>query len=179
MADNSVAVHTTQASGQARTEISVEELESQLQVLPETGLSDAEAGSRLAQYGYNELAEEKVSPLLHLLSHFWGPIPWMIEAAVVLSAVVGDWTDFTIILVLLIANAVVGFWEEYQAGNAIEALKKRLALNARVRRDGQWKTILARLLVPGDVIRLRLGDIVPADAELLDGDPIEVDWPAP
>jgi H+-transporting ATPase len=178
MANSAAAVHANQTSGPTQTRIPVEELESQLQVRPETGLSDREAENRLAQYGYNELAEEKVSPLLHLLGHFWGPIPWMIEAAVILSAIVGDWTDFAIILVLLIVNAVVGFWEEYQAGNAIEALKKKLALNARVRRDGQWKTIPARLLVPGDIIRLRLGDIIPADAELLDGDPIEVDQSA-
>ena len=72
-------------------------------------------------------------------------------------------------------NAVIGFWEEYQAGNAIEALKKKLALNARVRRDGAWKTIPSRELVPGDIIRLRLGEIIPADAKLLEGDPIEVD----
>ncbi len=95
----------------------------------------------------------------------------MIEVAVILSGVVGHWPDFFIILVLLIANAVVGFWEEYQAGNAIDALKARLAITARVRRDGTWLTAPARELVPGDVIRLRLGDIVPADARLLDAMP--------
>ena len=116
-------------------------------------------------------AEKKENPLLKFLSYFWGPIPWMIEAAAILSAVVQHWADFCIILVLLVANAVVGFWEEYQAGNAIAALKAKLALKARVKRDGAWTTIAARELVPGDVIRLRLGDIVPADAKLLDGDP--------
>ncbi len=178
MDDNDVARGAKQASEQARKEPSVEELATQLRVVPETGLSEAEAQSRLTQYGYNELVEERVSPLLKFLSRFWGPIPWMIEAAVILSALVGDWTDFAIILVLLFTNAGVGFWEEYQAGNAIEALKKKLALHARVRRDGQWKTIPARMLVPGDIIRLRLGDIVPADARLLDGDPIELDQSA-
>jgi H+-transporting ATPase len=173
-----VPVNVKQTSAQTTKNVSVEELESQLQVAPESGLSDAEVNRRLARHGYNELVEEKASLLVHLLSHFWGPIPWMIEAAVILSAIVGDWTDFAIILVLLITNAAVGFWEEYQAGNAIEALKKKLALNARVRRAGQWKTIAARMLVPGDIIRLRLGDIVPADARLLDGDPIEVDQSA-
>ena len=86
--------------------------------------------------------------------------------------------DFFIILVLLLANAVVGFWEERQAGNAIDALKANLAIKARVRRDGTWITPAARELVPGDVIRVRLGDIVPADARLLDGDPLEVDQSA-
>jgi H+-transporting ATPase len=99
----------------------------------------------------------------------------MIEAAVVLSGVVQHWADFFIILVLLLANGVVGFWEERQAGNAIAALKAKLATKARVERDGKWVTPEARELVPGDAIRLRLGDIVPADARLLAGDPIEVD----
>ena len=91
---------------------------------------------------------------------------------------VRHWPDFGIILVLLLANAVVGFWEEHQAGNAIAALKAKLAIKARVKRDGKWVTPAARELVPGDVIRLRLGDIVPADARLLEGDPVEVDQSA-
>ena len=102
----------------------------------------------------------------------------MIEVAVVLSGVVRHWPDFFIILVLLLANAIIGFWEERQAGNAIDALKARLAIKARVKRDGQWITPPAKGLVPGDVIRLRLGDIVPADARLLTGDPISVDQSA-
>ena len=102
----------------------------------------------------------------------------MIEAAVILSAVARHWPDFAIILLLLLANAVVGFWEEHQAGNAIAALKAKLAIKARVKRDGKWITPAARELVPGDVIRLRLGDIVPADARLLDGDSVEVDQSA-
>jgi H+-transporting ATPase len=142
------------------------------------GLSQAEAKQRLEQFGYNELTEKHVNPLLKLLTYFNGPIPWMIEAAAILSALVRHWPDFFIILVLLVANAVVGFWEEYQAGNAIAALKAQLALQARVKRDGQWTTVPARELVPGDLIRVRLGDIVPADAHLLEGDPIEVDQSA-
>ncbi|MET4145720.1 plasma-membrane proton-efflux P-type ATPase [Arthrobacter sp. UYCo732] len=142
------------------------------------GLSQAEAAKRLIQYGPNEIAEHKTNPLLKFLSYFWGPIPWMIEAAVILSGAVGHWPDFFIILLLLLANAVVGYTEERQAGNAIEALKAKLAVTARVRRDGEWVTPAARELVPGDVVRLRLGDIVPADARLLDGDEIEVDQSA-
>ena len=132
----------------------------------------------MAQYGPNEIAEHKTNPLLKFLSYFWGPIPWMIEIAVILSGAVGHWPDFFIILLLLVANGVVGYTEERQAGNAIEALKAKLAINARVKRDGAWVTAPARELVPGDVIRLRLGDIVPADARLLDGDEIEVDQSA-
>ena len=142
------------------------------------GLTATEAKSRLTQYGPNEIAEKRVNPLFKFLTYFWGPIPWMIEAAVILSAVARHWPDFAIILVLLLANSVVGFWEEYQAGNAVAALRATLAIKARVKRDGQWAMPPARDLVPGDLIRLTLGDIVPADARLLDGDPIEVDQSA-
>jgi len=142
------------------------------------GLTQAEAEKRLAQYGPNEIAEKKTNEFLKFLTYFWGPIPWMIEAAVILSAAVQHWLDFFIILLLLCSNAVVGFWEEHQAGNAIAALKAKLAILAKVKRDGKWKNPKASELVPGDVIRLRLGDIVPADARLLDGDSIEVDQSA-
>jgi H+-transporting ATPase len=153
------------------------EVEKQLESSPD-GLTDAEAKKRLTQYGPNELTEKKTNLFLKFLSYFWGPIPWMIEIAVVLSGVVGHWPDFFIILLLLVANAVVGFWEEKEASNAIEALKAKLAVKARVKRDGKWINPPARELVPGDVIRMRLGDIVPADARLLDGDPVEVDQSA-
>jgi H+-transporting ATPase len=142
------------------------------------GLTQAEADKRLTQYGPNEIEEEKTNLFLKFLSYFWGPIPWMIEIAVILSGVVRHWPDFFIILLLLAANAVVGFWEEREAGNAIEALKAKLAIKARVKRDGKWINPPARELVPGDVIRLRLGDIVPADARLLEGDSVEVDQSA-
>jgi H+-transporting ATPase len=142
------------------------------------GLTQAEAAKRLTQYGPNEIEEKKTNMYLKFLSYFWGPIPWMIEIAVILSGVVGHWADFFIILLLLVANAVVGFWEEREAGNAIAALKSQLAIKARVIRDGKWLNPAASELVPGDVIRLRLGDIVPADARLLDGDPVEVDQSA-
>ena len=153
------------------------ELQAKLGSSPE-GLTQAEARKRLTQYGPNEIEEKKTNPFLKFLGYFWGPIPWMIEAAVILSAVARHWPDFAIILLLLLANAVVGFWEEHQAGNAIAALKATLAIKARVLRDGKWTTPEARELVPGDVIRVRLGDIVPADARLLQGDPIEVDQSA-
>ena len=142
------------------------------------GLSQDEAKKRLAQYGPNEIAEKKDNPFLKFLTYFWGPIPWMIEAAVILSGVVRHWPDFFIILLLLFSNAVVGFWEEHQAGNAIAALRKQLAIKAKVKRDGKWTDPSAKELVPGDVIRLMLGDIVPADARLLPGDPLEVDQSA-
>ena len=153
------------------------EVEKKLGSSPD-GLTEAEAQKRLTQYGPNEIAEKKTNEILKFLSYFWGPIPWMIEAAVILSAAARHWPDFGIILLLLLANALVGFWEEHQAGNAIAALKATLAIKARVKRDGKWVNPAARELVPGDAIRLRLGDIVPADARLLDGDELSVDQSA-
>src|SRR5208282_1690253 len=153
------------------------ELEKRLGSSPE-GLTQAEARKRLTQYGPNEIIEKKTNALLKFLSYFGGPIPWMIEVAVILSGVVQHWPDFFIILLLLVANGVVGFWEEHTAGNAIEALKAQLAIKARAKRDGKWINPPARELVLGDVFRVRLGDIVPADARLLDGDRVEVDQSA-
>ena len=153
------------------------DVEKRLESSPD-GLSQTEAQKRLAQYGPNGVEQKKPSALLKFLKGFWGPIPWMIEIAVILSGVVQHWLDFFIILFLLLSNAVVGFWEEHQAGNEIAALKAKLAINAMVKRDGKWVTPPARELVPGDVIRLRLGSIVPADVRLLAGDPVEVDQSA-
>ncbi len=142
------------------------EVEKLLQPSPD-GLTSDEAKKRLTQYGPNAIQEKKTNPILKFLSYFWDPIPWMIEIAVILSGVVRHWPDLCTILLLLFANAGVGFWEEYQAAGAIAALKAKLAIKARVKRDGKWTTLVARELVPGDLIRVRLGDIVPVDARLL------------
>ena len=147
----------------------VNELLSRLSATKE-GLSSSEAEKRLQQYGPNELPEKKANPVLKFLSYYWGPIPLMIEAAAIMSAIIQRWPDFGIIFTLLMVNAVVGFWQEHKAGNAIELLKHRLALKARILRDGKWQEKPAGELVPGDVVRLRLGDIVPADVKLIEGD---------
>lgn len=142
------------------------------------GLSTEEAKKRLNQFGPNALPEEKESPILRFLRYFWGPIPWMIEIAAILSAIIGHWDDLIIISVLLVFNGLVGFWEEHKASNALSALKSQLAVKARVLRDGNWTEIEAKELVPGDVIRIRLGDIIPADAKLLEGEYLSVDQAA-
>ncbi|MGZ4948818.1 MAG: plasma-membrane proton-efflux P-type ATPase [Halobacteriota archaeon] len=141
----------------------------------ERGLSTVDATKRLQDYGPNEIAEKRVNPLIKFLSYFWGPIPWMIEVAVILSAIIQHYEDFFIILALLLLNAVVGFWEENKAANAIGLLKRKLAVNARVLRDGAWATVPARQLVPGDIVRVRLGDVVPADVKLTKGDYLLLD----
>lgn len=162
---------------QQAEKLSTDDLYTQLQCSHD-GLSDDEAASRLDRVGLNALEQEKDSALKRLLSYFWGPIPWMIEAAAVLSLVVQDWNDFIIIMVLLLFNAGIGFWEEYKAANALAALKKGLALKARTKRNGQWSTVEASQLVPGDLVRIRGGDVVPADAKLLEGDYISIDQAA-
>ena len=145
---------------------------------PGRDLTSAEAARLLAEHGENAIAETRVSPLRKLASYFWGPIPWMIEVAAVLSGAAQRWEDLTIIASLLLINAGVGFWEEHKADNAIEALKQRLAPVARVLRDGAWQDLPARQLVPGDVVFLRLGAIVPADVQLEQGDYLSVDQSA-
>ncbi|WP_286336975.1 plasma-membrane proton-efflux P-type ATPase [Hydrogenimonas cancrithermarum] len=133
------------------------------------GLSSEEAAERLDKYGYNEIEEKTESWWHRLFRRFWGPIPWMIEIAGVLSALVHHWEEFYIILAMLLVNAFVDFYQESKALNAIAVLKKKLARNAIVFRDGRWQKIPAREVVPGDIIKVKIGDIVPADAKLLGG----------
>ena len=142
------------------------------------GLTAPEARRRLDELGPNALTERQATLLERVLQFFWGPIPWMIEVAAILSALVGHWADLAIILTLLVFNAVIGFWQEFKAANALQALKQQLALKARVLREGRWRQIDAADLVPGDVIRLRLGAIIPADAKLIEGDYLAVDQSA-
>src|SRR5208283_2355825 len=110
-------------------------------IYAKTGLSTEEVAKKLQQYGPNEIPEKKVSSFRKFLGYFWGPIPWMIEIASVLSIIIQHYDDFAIIFTLLIVNAIVGFWQERKADNAIELLKKRLAPKARVLRDGTWHEI--------------------------------------
>ncbi|OFV66603.1 MAG: plasma-membrane proton-efflux P-type ATPase [Candidatus Syntrophoarchaeum butanivorans] len=129
----------------------------------------------MAEFGYNEIPEERVNPVVRFLTYFWGPIPWMIEAAAVISAFIRHWADFGIIMVLLLLNGVVAFWQENKAQNVIALLKQKLAINARVLRNGAWRTIPSREVVPGDIIKLRIGDIVPADVKFIDGEYLSAD----
>jgi H+-transporting ATPase len=151
---------------------------SQWQVDPGTGLPESEVQKRLQQYGYNEI-EEKEEPLWRrIFRRFWGPIPWMIEAAAILSAVVQKWDDFIIIAIMLLVNAGLDFFQEHRALNALSALKQRLKAEIIVLRNGEFKTIPTRELVPGDIIKLRIGNIVPADVQLLQGEYLSLDQSA-
>jgi H+-transporting ATPase len=139
------------------------------------GLGDSDVRERLASHGYNE-TREREEPLWHrIFRRFWGPIPWMIEAAAILSAAVQKWDDFAIILVMLLINAGLDFLQERRAQNALSALKQQLANEVTVRRGGTFETIPARELVPGDIVWLRIGNIVPADVQLVEGDYLQID----
>lgn len=154
--------------------LSVEDLFRRLSTGPD-GLSGEEAEKRLRAYGPNEIIEKKKNPLIQLLLNFWGPIQWMIEAAAFISFITGHYEDFIIIMVLLFINVIVKYAEESKASGAIELLKQKLSPTARVKRDGRWAGLKARGLVPGDIIRIRLGDIIPADVKLIHGEYLEVD----
>jgi H+-transporting ATPase len=166
-----------QTTDTAIENVTIDELEKQLDTTLQ-GLNPDEVQKRLEEYGPNTIVETRFNPVLKFLGYFWGPIPWMIEVAAILSAIVQHWVDLVIILVLLLFNAVVGFWQEFQAANAVEALKKQLALKARALRAGKWVEVPASQLVPGDVVRLRLGDIIPADVKLVEGEYLNVDQSA-
>ncbi|HYQ72098.1 MAG TPA: HAD-IC family P-type ATPase, partial [Gammaproteobacteria bacterium] len=142
------------------------------------GLTSAEAKARLEKYGPNALVEKQVSDLEKFLRFFWGPIAWMIEAAAFLSLLMGHWADLTIILVLLFYNAISGFWQERKASDALAALKAGLAPRATALRDGQFVPIDAAGVVPGDVVRIKLGEVVPADVRFIDGEYISIDQAA-
>ncbi|HUJ74814.1 MAG TPA: HAD-IC family P-type ATPase, partial [bacterium] len=141
------------------------------------GLSDSEARERLARYGYNEIEQEKPRPVLDFLRRFWGPMPWLLELATALAIILGHDVEGGMILVLLAVNAVIGQVHSGSSRRAVEVLKSRLAVRAKLLRAGAWSLFEARQIVPGDVVALRIGDVVPADAKVLDGE-ISVDQSA-
>ena len=143
-----------------------------------SGLSSADAKARLAQDGANVIKAHEESRWHKLLGYFWGPIPWMIEAAALISLARQDWPDFIVVSGLLLYNAAVGFWQDNKAASALAALKKGLALKARALRDGAWASIDAADLVPGDVVSVSGGEILPADLLLIDGKYLSVDQAA-
>ncbi|KAL6867719.1 hypothetical protein ACP4OV_015743 [Aristida adscensionis] len=150
-----------------------------------TGLSSTDAAERLQLFGANRLEEKQDNKILKFLSFMWNPLSWVMEAAAVMALILAnggtqgpDWEDFLGIVCLLVINSTISFIEENNAGNAAAALMARLALKAKVLRDGQWQELDASILVPGDIMSIKLGDIIPADARLLDGDPLKVDQSA-
>jgi plasma-membrane proton-efflux P-type ATPase len=141
-----------------------------LAVNPDSGLTRAEVETRRKQHGFNEVAQEKAHPVRMFLGKFWSLSAWMLELIMVLSVVLRKFSDLAVVGVLLVVNAVLSFMQEHRAAGVVEALRRRLQVSARVRRDSSWQVIPARELVPGDIVRVRPGDIIPADVKLLMGD---------
>lgn len=142
------------------------------------GLTSSEATQRIEKFGPNEIPENEESDFKRIIKRFWGPIPWMIEVAAILSAMAGKWEDFIIIFVLLLVNVAVDFAQESKALSALKVLKEKLAKKALVKRDGVYESIEAKWVVPGDIIKLKIGDIIPADAVAVNGNYVQVDQAA-
>lgn len=135
----------------------------------ENGLDTQEVQERISKYGYNEVPEKKVSFLVRLGKRFWGIVPWMLEATAVVTLLLGKYPQTLIIVFLLLFNAGVSLWRENGAKAAMAKLKQTLRIQSRVKRDGKWSVIPARELVPGDLVRARAGDLLPADIKIIDG----------
>ena len=148
---------------------SVPDTLSALHVDPKAGLTGVEALARLKKYGYNEVLERREHPALKFLGKFWGVSAWMLELIMVVSVILHKYSDFAVVGALLIINAVLSFMQERRAAGVVETLRRRLQVSARVLRDASWQVIASRELVPGDIIRVRSGDIIPADVKLLTG----------
>jgi magnesium-transporting ATPase (P-type) len=136
---------------------------------PNAGLARAEVDIRRKEHGYNEVAVQKGHPVLAFLAKFWGLSAWMLELIMVLSLVLRKYSDLAVVSALLVVNAILSFAQERRAAGVVETLRRRLQVSARVRRDSSWQVIPARELVPGDIVRVRPGDIIPADVKLLSG----------
>ena len=135
----------------------------------DTGLSDEEASQRREKYGYNSIEERKTPALIKFLKKLSGPVPWMLEITAIITYFLGKYIDTYIILALLIFNSVISFFQESRASDAVELLRKKINVNARVLRSSQWRQVPAAELVPGDIIHVRMGDIVPADVKIING----------
>ncbi|XWS72835.1 hypothetical protein CRYUN_Cryun02cG0074400 [Craigia yunnanensis] len=164
--------------------IPIEEVFEQLKCT-RAGLTTEEGTERLQVFGPNKLEEKKESKFLKFLGFMWNPLSWVMEAAAIMAIALAngsgrppDWQDFVGIVVLLVINSTISFIEENNAGNAAAALMANLAPKTKVLRDGRWSEQEAAILVPGDIITIKLGDIVPADARLLEGDPLKIDQSA-
>jgi H+-transporting ATPase len=135
----------------------------------ERGLTSEEAQKRIGEYGYNEVPDKRASGTIQFVKKFWGITPWMLEITIGLEWALGKYFEMYVVMGLLVFNAVLGFFQEERANSALQLLKEKLKINARVKRNGNWTVIPAREIVPGDVIRLRAGDFIPADVKMAEG----------
>lgn len=141
------------------------------------GLTTDEAEGRIEKFGYNEIAEAKKNAILQFLKRYWGPMPWLLEFSIVLTLILKHYTESVIIFALLTINAVIGYVQSRNSQKAVEMLKKKLKIKAKVLRDGRWVLKEAKYIVPGDIINVKLGDLIPADVTILIGE-VSVDQSA-
>ncbi len=158
--------------------LSLDEVLNELKSDIKNGLTEEEAKKRIDEHGLNEIPDKEETLFHRIFRRFWGPIPWMIEVAAILSAAVQKWEDFGIITTLLLVNAGLDLWQESKALNALKVLKDKLARTATVLREGKFKNVDAKFLVPGDIIKIKIGEIIPADVKLLEGEYLQVDQAA-
>ncbi|XP_031094457.1 plasma membrane ATPase 4 [Ipomoea triloba] len=184
MGDKSITLEQIKNETVDLEKIPIEEVFEQLKCSRE-GLTSDEGANRLQIFGPNKLEEKKESKLLKFLGFMWNPLSWVMEAAAIMAIALAngegkppDWQDFVGIVCLLVINSTISFIEENNAGNAAAALMAGLAPKTKVLRDGRWSEQEAAILVPGDIVSIKLGDIIPADARLLEGDPLKVDQSA-
>ncbi|MCL6014523.1 MAG: HAD-IC family P-type ATPase, partial [Candidatus Thermoplasmatota archaeon] len=142
-----------------------------------SGLSSSDVEQRIRQYGKNEVVEKKENAVLKFLKKFWAPVPWMLEITAIITFFIGKDLDTYIILSLLIFNSFISFFQESRASDAVEMLRSRITVKTRVLRNGSWEQIISTELVPGDVVHVRMGDVVPADVKIERGK-VEVDQSA-
>lgn len=164
-----VPLKAASAKGPDVATASVADTLAALHVNPDTGLARSEVDTRRNEHGYNEVAEKAKHPVLKFFGKFWGVSAWMLELIMVLSAVLGNYSDLAVVGALLVVNAVLSFMQEHRTEGVVEALRKQLQVSARVHRNSSWQVIPARELVPGDIVRVRSGDVIPADVKLLTG----------
>ncbi|GKV20571.1 hypothetical protein SLEP1_g30671 [Rubroshorea leprosula] len=184
MGDKSLSLEQIKSETVDLEKIPIEEVFEQLKCTPE-GLTSQEGENRLQIFGPNKLEEKKESKILKFLGFMWNPLSWVMESAAIMAIALAngqgkppDWQDFVGIVCLLVINSTISFIEENNAGNAAAALMAGLAPKTKVLRDGKWSEQEAAILVPGDIISIKLGDIIPADARLLEGDPLKIDQSA-
>jgi H+-transporting ATPase len=168
-----VSLRKTSEYGQVSVQETIELLESST-----NGLAESEARNRIDRYGRNEVVEKEKNPVVEFLSRYWGPMPWLLELAMALSYISGHFVELAIVFGLLTINAVIGFAHTRSSRRALDLLKRRLAVRARVLRNGEWTLHDAKDLVPGDIIGIGLGDLVPADAKIIGDGEVLVDQSA-
>ncbi|MFW5820839.1 MAG: HAD-IC family P-type ATPase, partial [Bacteroidota bacterium] len=154
---------------------SVDEVLKRFNTHENKGLAEDDVKEKRGEFGWNAIEEEEKSWIIKFLAHFWGPIPWMLEIACILAAIAQRWEDFGVIFVMLLINGSVSYWHESKADSAIKALKEKLSPRAKVIRNGEQKEVDARELVPGDIVKLQMGDVVPADIKLLHDQNLSID----